>query len=302
MSDILVAIKRTKWERDLMRYVSPEAVRHLYQLQNDAFDKIFASHLRQLESLNLLREKLQNTVFAYREELPHLEYNRFRLIISLGGDNHFIHVSHMATDQLMLGLNSDLQTSVGALLAFDTETFLRKIGDDTSLQTTDFITEHWTRIDGELVYPDGRKLRIGPCTSELSIRSSFPDTMSRYIIRHNDFAWEEQKSSGMLLSCGAGSTGWYKNCFPAELRKEVVFPKDAPYFKLVAREVGQRKSSRYTSATIHENDVLEMISEMEGEISVDANPDRTFDFPPGCHARFYLSRDRLKVVRDIKSK
>jgi NAD+ kinase len=297
MKRIVVAIKRSKWERDLMRYISPEAVRHLYQLQNDAFDRIYASHLRQQQSLNIIKSILKDAAYAFREDLTHLDFKQFHTIIALGGDNHFIHISHYAHEHNMIGINSDLDTSVGALLPFTTDSFVKKTGDQP-LSPERYITEQWTRIGGELIYPDGRRYQIVPCTSEISVRNSYPDTMSRYLIRSGEEEqWEEQKSSGLLLACGVGSTGWYKNCLS---KPDSVFPKDAPFFRYTAREVSTRRSLRFQNQTVKEGEILEIISEMEGEISVDANPDRTYDFPPGCRAQFYLSKDRLKVVTDIK--
>jgi NAD+ kinase len=295
MNQIVVAVKRSKWERDLMRYISPDAVRHLYQLQNDAYERIYASHLRQQQSLNTIRGLLKNAVYAYREDLTHINFKQFHTIIALGGDNHFIHISHYAYDHNMIGINSDLTTSVGALLPFTTESFVKKC-NDTALTPDRYITEKWTRIGGELIYPDGRRYNIVPCTSEISVRHSYPDIMSRYLIRSGNGDWEEQKSSGLLMACGVGSTGWYKNCLSSP---DSVFPKDAPFFRFTAREVSNRRTLRYQNQTIESDNTLEIISEMEGEISIDANPDRTYDFPPGCHARFYLSKDRLNVVSDI---
>lgn len=281
-----------------MRYISADAVKGLYRLQNDAYDKVYASHLRQKKAREKIKATLQDSaVYSYREDIFHLDHYRFNTFISLGGDNHFIFVSHFVTDQFILGVNSDSKTSVGALLAFDTDSLVEKLvaaGDQRQ-----FVTESWTRITGELLYPDGRKTSTGPCTSEISIRNSYPDTMSRYLIRREGDEWEEQKSSGLLLSCGAGSTGWYKNCLSPELYHTASFPKDAQYFKLVAREVGYKKDYRYRMATVNEGEVLQIVSEMEGEISIDANPDRTFDFPPGCIASFRLHDSKLNVVRDI---
>ncbi len=299
MSDILIAIKRSKWERDLMRYISPEAVRELYRIQNDAFDKVYASHSRQHESLELIKKSLPDATYAFREDLPHLDYHRFRYIMSVGGDNHFIHISHYADDShYIFGVNSDTATSSGALLQFDAESFAKSV--DGKLEEDRLEIEEWTRIDGELIYPDGRRTMTVPCTSEISIRNSYPDTMSRYIIRPEGRDWEEQKSSGLLLSTGAGSTGWFKNCLHGEERTQAIFPKDADFFKFLAREPGSRKYYNYTLGMISQGSYLELISEMEGEITIDANPDRTFDFPPGCSARFFLSKSKLKVVKSFR--
>lgn len=302
MSDVLVAVKRTKWERDLMRYISPEVVRELYAIQNNAFEGVYASHTRQLESLDRVKTAMAkarfDVVYAYREDLHHLDYYRFRIIISVGGDNHFIHVSHYADDiHLMLGINSDPATSSGALLQFDADTFAEKIAP--GMDNIRFVTEKWTRINGELIYPDGRRTTTVPCTSEISIRNSYADAMSRYLIRKSDGEWEDQKSSGLILSTGAGSTGWFKNCLLLEDRKDAIFPKDADFFRFVAREPGHKRRYTYVTDQISKSESLELVSEMDGEISIDANPDRTFDFPPGCKARFFLSDNKLEVVSDI---
>lgn len=300
MERIVVGIKRTKWERDLMRYISPEAVRELYRMQNNAFERVYESHSRQQKSLQQVRDLLPEASFVFREDLPHLDYRRFDTIVSVGGDNHFIHLSHYADSHLMIGVNSDPTTSSGALLYFTPDMLAEKIAGKNPKELVP-VTENWTRIEGELIYPDGRKTITVPCTSEVSIRNSFPDTMSRYLIRIADEQWEEQKSSGLLLSSGAGSTGWFKNCLPAEDRKDAVFEKTADFFKFVAREPGYKKGYRYQLGTVRSNQHLDLISEMEGEISIDANPDRTFDFPPGCRARFYLTDNHLKVVKDLTS-
>jgi hypothetical protein len=221
------------------------------------------------------------------------------VIISIGGDNHFIHISHYADDShFIMGINSDTATSSGALLQFDPASF--REAAKGGLDTSRFDYEEWTRIDGELIYPDGRKTRTVPCTSEISVRNSYPDTMSRYLIRKEGTEWEDQKSSGLILSTGAGSTGWFKNCLSAEDRSKAVFPKDASFFKFVAREPGSRNKYKFMMGDVERGSYLELISEMEGEISIDANPDRTFEFAPGCTARFYLSESRLKVVKAIR--
>jgi hypothetical protein len=45
---------------------------------------------------------------------------------------------------------------------------------------------------------------------------------------------------------------------------------------------------------------LSVVSEMDGEITVDADPERVFPFPPGAVAHFRLSDERLKVVRAVR--
>ena len=100
MEDFLIAVKRTKWERDLLRYGSEAVLRKIYEIQNQAFDRVYASHQRQKESLSKLREKLRDSGleadFVFREEIPAADFGAYRCVLSLGGDNHFVYVSWFA--------------------------------------------------------------------------------------------------------------------------------------------------------------------------------------------------------------
>jgi len=294
---ILVAIKRTKYERDIIRYGSEEAVQRLYHLQNDAFLHVYASHERQLLSLEKIKRALPDAVFARREELERIDFSQFDLIVSLGGDNHFVYVSHFALHRPIAGINSDPQTSSGVLLNFDTDQFISSI---ENAQSSDLKTEKWSCIEGELTYPNGDKLSTGVSLSEISIRNTFPDAMSRYLIKLNENPFEEQKSSGMLLATGVGSTGWFRNAVPEQLRDSCRFNKAADFFRYVARESELRNYS-LSYGTVNGDETLEMVSEMDGKITIDASPFRVFEFPPGCTVKFGLSAAKIRVVKQIGS-
>lgn len=302
---ILVVVKRTKWERDRVRYGSARTAKKIYARQNQAFDRVFQSHERQIENLERLRAALPDARYVQREELPYSEGDSFDLIVSCGGDNHFVYVSHYARGKPILGLNSDPESSTGALLYFGPDRLIAKV-DALLSQQVQLEIEEWTRIASEIELPDGRKLRPPACISEISVRSTFHDYISRYLIGTGPTlpasdAWEEHKNSGLLLACGAGSTGWYRNCQPLSQQSKAAFPKDAEFFKGIAREVSARARRRYgfIHPKVHAGESMFVISEMDGEITIDAEPERVFDFPPGAMARFWLSEDRLKVVKGI---
>ncbi len=300
LQGLLIVVKRSKWERDLMRFGSEEEVNNLYEIQNHASARIYSSHLRQKENLRKLKDALKGACFVNREELTGLNTEKYSQIISLGGDNHFVYVSHFAGGKPIIGINSDPDTSHGALLYFKADDFIEKI--KSPLSKNIFVIEEWSRIGCSLEYPGGRTDTTVPCTSEISLRSEFAEHISRYQIRKNDEPWEEQKSSGLLLACGAGSTGWFRNCHPTYLRNKTVFSKDADFFRIVAREYGHgAEGLRYRHAAIESSDTLEVISEMDGEINIDCHPERTYNFGPGCRAKFFLSKNPLRVVRDIKN-
>lgn len=300
MERLLIVVKRTKWERDLVRYGSARTAKKVYARQNHAYDRVHDSHKRQISALDRIKKELPAARFLYREELPFVDPADFDLVVSFGGDNHFVYVSHFAEGRPLLGLNSDPDSSTGALLYFNPEEFLQQIPRASDPQALEL--ETWSRIRCSIDYPDGRILDAGCCTSEISVRSGFHDYISRYLITKEGDEWEEQKSSGLLLACGAGSTGWYRNCHPAEQHDSIVFPKDADFFRGVARETSSRarKRKRYLAPTVRRGETLLVVSEMDGEVTIDAEPDRTFDFPPGARASFRLDGEPLRVVRRIR--
>ena len=118
MKQPLVVLKRTKWELDLERFGSPEAVHELYRIQNDAYDRVHASHLRQKAALERLRAALPDARFVSRGEFIENGPGDHPYVISFGGDNHFVFISHFLGDLPLAGINSDPDTSIGALLGF----------------------------------------------------------------------------------------------------------------------------------------------------------------------------------------
>ncbi len=289
---ILVATKRSKWERDLLRFGSAERVRELYRIQNDAYEKIHTSHERQMAALARLRSALPEASFVNREGLPDVSFGDFDCVVSLGGDNHFVYVSGFLPAGLPIaGVNSDPTTSHGSLLHFTAEALA--VGLSAGLRLS---TELWNRIACELIPWEGQAIRTPVCTSEISVRNAFPDLISRYLLRLGEGSWEEQKSSGLILATGAGSTGWYRNCHSMAEQDSVVFPKDSPFFRTIARELGATHSYRLRKVEVRREEELEVVSEMDGLISIDTHPEFTFPFPPGARARFRLAEQPLCVV------
>ncbi|KAF2379118.1 NAD+ kinase, partial [Acinetobacter baylyi] len=66
------------------------------EIQNNSFERMYQSHLRQLESRNILESILPTGKFIFRDSLDKIDTNEYDLIISLGGDNHFTYVAHHA--------------------------------------------------------------------------------------------------------------------------------------------------------------------------------------------------------------
>lgn len=304
----VICVKRTKWQRDLERYGDQDFLKRIYDLQNHAYLKVYTSHERQIQNLQLLQRQLPEARFIYREDLVSFEPAAGQILVSLGGDNHFVYCARFAGSEPILAINSDPVTSTGSLLHFDTAKFLKSLGrsENTSLPLNPEIEamERWSMLEAELHYPDGRIVSTGPCISEISIRNAFPDAMSRYVLFTGDEQPEEQKSSGLLIATGAGSTGWFRNCLPPAIQRtaHATFGREENLFRIVAREPGYKAGKkyrfRYRSLS---NEELHVISEMDGEFTVDAHEERRFPFPPATLAKIRLSKQTLDVVRSIRN-
>lgn len=294
---VLIVMKKTKFELDREIYPDLDFYKKLTQIQNNSFEKIYSSHLRQIESRAMLQKKVfPNAEYVFRDALDYLNPREYDLVISLGGDNHFTYVAHHIFGVPLLGCNSDEKTSIGALLAFTPQTL-----EATVLQAWRNIQyEEWSMVYGTILYPDGRSIQTVSCVNEISIRNSSPDLISRYVLEYNGHK-EEQKSSGLLLYTGAGSTGWYASCVGLRDIEEESFPKDAPYFKVFSRELSRRARNNFKLTDFAVPTELKVTSEMYGGISIDSLPERIYNFPPGAVAIFKLSSEKLKVVTQKSS-
>ncbi|MBE7440615.1 MAG: hypothetical protein HS115_19385 [Spirochaetales bacterium] len=291
---LLIVFKRSKWERDLEFYGSVRALERIYTIQNQAKDRILSSHERQKEALGLLRRELPQATFYSRADLLSRGAAGFFALAGLGGDNHFVHISRQAGSALLAGINSDPETSSGNLLYFSAETFLRPARLlCEGRMPDDLLIEEWPGLTGYIVLEDGSRIDLPHAVSEISIRSAFPEHVSRCLIDTGDGKLYEQKSSGLLLATGTGSTGWFMSAGGSS------FPRTEKTFRYLLREP-MALHEFPASGTIEKQGVLRIISEMDGLINIDAEKNLCFDFPQAAVATFVLSR-ALRILKPITS-
>ena len=306
---IVLVRKRTKWERDYKRYGSADAIRALFSHNQNIYERIFNAHKRQMRNFINIKNSFSRIQFVEIEDLEEIDLQKVKLLVSFGGDNHFIHVSQFVDKQIILGVNSDVQSSTGALLYFDTRKFIASMHklfeEKETFSRSDFFIEKWTRVEGHIEIPQQKnKIQIQPCISEITIENQNQNHMSRFFVRkEEDERWEELKCSGYLVVNGTGSSGWYANAHPLLIHSK--FLREGIFFRALARELyitskdPIERNLRYWNPEIKANEKLEVLSAMEGQIRVDANSKYSYSFPPGAKAIFYLSSHKLPVVSKI---
>lgn len=162
------------------------------------------SHKTQYAALNALMRLLSERAISYAiadEEKPAEEATGFDLIIALGGDRTVLRAAARANKTPLLSINADSDRSRGGLCNYDYRD-LEKILP--ALLKGNFKLERWTRLEAVL----DSKL-IGRALNEIYVgKARVYSGVARYMLCIDNFE-EEQRSSGLIIAPGAGSTAWY---------------------------------------------------------------------------------------------
>ncbi len=265
--EILIVPKLTKFEWDLKRLNLTESeLSEFYKKERVNADKIIESHQRQKQSLKKIKDLLKDSDIIERDKITRDIIKKYELIISFGGDNHFQYVSHFLEDVPLLGINSDPERSEGALTSMNTdelEAFLPLILEKK------FNIEKWTRLKISI---DGKEID-DPAISEIYIGEERRFNMSRHVIKLNG-ATEEQKGSGLIITTGTGSTGWYNSASRYLFPNGNQFNKNADEARFILAEPykGRLSSLMNIHGEIKDSQEIEVISlsDTQAFLSIDS--------------------------------
>lgn len=285
---IIVVSKPSKYELGVRKHGSHE--KFIERLPKDDADTMYQSHLRQKESEETLRRALGNEHFMSLDQLNGIDLDNY-LLVSHGGDDSFKLVSHYVDNGMILGVNSDTVLSQGALVEFAAPEFENIV---KAVERGDYCIENWTRLGAQI---NGEK--IPPAVSEYVISEERMKLMSNYIIEINGKK-ERQKSSGILVATGAGSTGWYKSEYVDVHDKDDTFPKTSRLFKYFVRApTGGRKYCGYSllEGSLGEGEELKIYSLFNNNGLVMPDSFENIDFSRGKIVTVRLSDKPLHVVK-----
>ena len=284
LTNVLLSTKKTALE-----YYKEHSDAYEELLPPDDLQKIKKSHEEHYTTLDFIKKILSKEGIKFdRTYMPYSEYKDFEnrdLIISIGGDGTVLNSSHYILDNTqILCVRSDT-ASTGALCSITNNEFefaLEKILEDK------FHVEAWTRVEG---YFDKKRISA---LNEIFVGHKFAVGTARYTITFKDVA-KSQISSGIIVTTGTGSTGWYKNI----AGKENTFPRDSKELKFCTREYLIEGRYALTKGVIKDKEVLIIKSGMDvnGCISFDADIDkRSFLFNRGKTIEIKISETPLYVI------
>lgn len=203
---VIIVTRETELESLTSRFNTVEQAKFYLEHAGQSFTPIEQSHARYQDTLNQLRDIIPRGVKSQiisRDLVPQFTFGEHDLVITVGPDGLVVNTAKYLTHQPIVAINPDPSTIEGVLLPFDEHKGMPILKDIMSGQSPikKITMANAAMNDGQelLAFND---LFIGP-------RSH---TSARYDIAQGDRS-EFQSSSGVIISTGAGSTGWLRSVY-----------------------------------------------------------------------------------------
>lgn len=255
-------------------------------------------------NLSILRQELHLVdhplVWVDRELLPTFDFGRCFAVVVVGQDGLVANTAKYAGDIPIIGVNPDPDDYEGILLPFianEVQFVIARINQRRAK------IKPVTLAEAELI--DGQKLLA---FNDFFIGNKTHQS-ARYIIQASGQA-EPQISSGMIVSTGAGSTGWLSSvynmtCGIAQQRgvhvdRPAPMTWEEPRLRWAVREPYRSKQSQadMVAGVIESNDevIIESLMPNSGVIFSDGIEGDFLQFNSGTIAHISVSKQQAKLV------
>jgi NAD kinase len=204
---IVVVTRRTRLEELIDRFNTKGQARFYIEHSGGDFREYEQEHDTYQRALEQLRRDLEFGVprqFIDRALVPTYTFGPLDLVVTLGQDGLVANVAKYAVNRPIVAVNPDPERFDGVLLPFVTSNAIDPV--------TRLLTGHQASTRSvtlaEIELGDGQRL--------LAFNDLFIGSKSHVSARYRITAatrTEAQSSSGVLISTGAGSTGWMSSVF-----------------------------------------------------------------------------------------
>lgn len=208
---VVLITKKTALEELVERFNSRAQARFYIKHLGGSFDEYEAAHARYAEALAMVRHNLPRSLQQHVVErgfLPNYLFSAADLVVTVGPDGLVVNTAKYLDGQPILAINPDPQRIDGVLLPFRAEEAgewaSRAAAGQAPLRRVTMAKASLN--DGQTLYAFN-DLFIGP-RSHVS---------ARYRLEYDGRA-EDQSSSGLIVSTGAGSTGWLQSIVTGSVR------------------------------------------------------------------------------------
>jgi len=308
--DKIVIVAKKTWLEELTNKFNTKAQANFYIVQNQSVEHwnyYEDSDNQYRESLEILKKSIPTNYKVQvidREFLPNFLFNRTDLIVVIGPDGLVVNTAKYLENQYILAINPDPQRIGGVLLPFQVDDFKNQLKRlETGKESISRITMAEATLNNNQRLYGVNDLFVGRQTH----------MSSRYTLEFQGRS-ENQSSSGIIISTGAGSTGWYRSVVtgamgisqqyrggPSKpLENDYRFDWGADYIKFSVREPwpGDKWGADIIHGTIYKGDSLSIESKMPegGRIFSDGIEKDFIDFNSGTIAKIGVADKKVNLL------
>jgi NAD kinase len=304
---IVVVTKKTALEELIERFNSKPQAKFYIEHSGASFEEYEDAHEIYNYALNDLRKILPRDIkqqFIERAFLPNFLFGEKDLVVTVGPDGLVINTAKYLNNQPILAVNPDVLRVDGILIPFDIASLKPKINRILQgIYSVKNISMAQVNLNtGQELY-GVNDIFVGP-KKQISFR---------YNIEHCR-KQENQCSSGIVISTGAGSTGWFKSIITGSriiatafdgteinTTKKQQFEWDADYLYYCVREPFPSMTSgiNLVLGRITKNEPLYLTSKTpSGAIIFSDGIEQDFlEFNSGTSACITLAGKKARLIR-----
>ena len=309
---VLIVRRATRLQELIARFnTKPQARFYIESAGGDFadYDAEDAAYHRALDAVEHGLRAVAKVHVIDRSYLPNYQFADDELVVAVGQDGLVANTAKYALERPIVGVNPDPSRYDGVLLPFDAQTSIAAvratIAGDAPIQRVSM---------AETQLKDGQRL-LAFNDFFIGVRSH---VSARYRIAVKGAAarQEEQSSSGVLVSTGAGSTGWLSSVFNMAAgvgaftggRVNVPSPLNwsARELRYIVREpfVSRTTHADIVAGVLHEHESLEIESHMpvNGVIFSDGIEQDFLQFNSGAIAQVGLASVSAQLVTARKQR
>ncbi len=304
--NVVIITRKTELEELTDRFNTAAQARFYLEHVGQDFSHIEQNHAHYEAALERVRRSVPSSIKSHVIERSYLAQYSFQesdLIITIGPDGLVVNAAKYVGEQPILAINPDPNTIDGVLLAFNS--------DRVSQVLTDTL-----RGGRQMRQVSMAEARLNDGQHLLAFNDLFIGTRShvsaRYHLEQGGLG-EEHSSSGIIVSTGAGSTGWLQSIYAGAagviqaLGGEVTpppnagrLPWDTDHLMFAVREPFPSKTSQTNKVfgVVTEAEPLTITSHMAGNgvIFSDGIESDYLEFNAGSTATIALAKHKARLV------
>ncbi len=305
---VVVVTRKTILEELIERHGTRDQAEFLTVNRGQSFRDIDDAHQCYHSALTSLKAAVPTSTrmqVIERAFLPNFLFSPHDLVVTLGQDGLVVNVAKYLSEQSILAFNPDPQRVDGVLVPFTMERADVALNDAIyGFMPAKQFTMARASLEGGQTLDAVNDLFIG-------VQSH---ASARYRLGYRGFS-EDQSSSGIIVSTGAGSTGWFRSVLTASagvaagflgasavgnLRDQYRFDAEARELRFTVREpfISRTSSADIVYGQVAPGETLEVVSQMAhgGVIFSDGMEADFLRFESGMKARIMIADRRMNLL------